>query len=428
MTLTAAPRDVAQTDSTTNCRWRHELVVQETAGYSVQLNRWTADGVNLSTQIGQFFGSTALPRNGLLRTTLCWPEVGVVPRTIPFEIGGIDERGATVTVTGSVQMVGATTSSSTLATSVTSIAERAPAGGETVLRRTFRVVTSGADTLWSITPIVSGLSKDWISVNPQRGRGTATVTVQLEAFRSIAGPPRIAGVVNGASFAAGSVAPGAWITIFGENLASTPAPGRTWTAAEIIGMRLPTSLDGTAVRIDGRAAAIFFVGPGQLNVQVPDTATNGPVTVEVDAGGTTARGTVTLARVAPALFQVGTTGSNVLPAAVDARGGLISLPTVIRGSRPALAGELIALFGTGFGPTSPNVAAGVIPGGASPLVNPVVVRVGGVRADVQFAGLTGAGLNQINIRVPETLPPGNHLLTIEVGGTAVQGNLVLPVN
>jgi uncharacterized protein (TIGR03437 family) len=37
-------------------------------------------------------------------------------------------------------------------------------------------------------------------------------------------------------------------------------------------------------------------------------------------------------------------------------------------------------------------------------------------------------LNQINIRVPETLPPGNHLLTIEVGGTAVQGNLVLPVN
>ncbi len=460
LTLTAAPRDVAQTDAATNCRWRHELVVQETAGYAVQLNRWTADGVNLSTQIVDFFGSAALPRNGLLRTTLCWPEVGAVPRTIPFEVGGIDERGATVTVTGSVRMVGATTSSSTLATSVASIAERAPAGGETVLRRTFRVVTSGADTLWSITPIVSGLSKDWISVNPQRGRGTATVTVtldpyyleagtyngglivesaatspqfstvtvQLEAFRSIAGPPRITGVVNGASFATGAVAPGAWITIFGENLASTPAPGRTWTGAEIIGTRLPTSLDGTAVRIDGRAAAIFFVGPGQLNVQVPDTATNGPVTVEVDAGGTTARGTVTLARVAPALFQIGSSGSSVLPAAVDARGGLISLPTVVRGSRPALAGELIALYGTGFGPTSPNVAAGVVPGGASSLVNTVLVRVGGVRADVQFAGLTGAGLNQINIRVPETLPPGNHLLTIEVGGTGVQGNLVLPVN
>ena len=61
-------------------------------------------------------------------------------------------------------------------------------------------------------------------------------------------------------------------------------------------------------------------------------------------------------------------------------------------------------------------------------MNTVLVRVGGVRADVQFAGLTGAGLNQINIRVPETLPPGNHLLTIEVGGTGVQGNLVLPVN
>jgi uncharacterized protein (TIGR03437 family) len=74
------------------------------------------------------------------------------------------------------------------------------------------------------------------------------------------------------------------------------------------------------------------------------------------------------------------------------------------------------------------VAAGVVPGGASSLVNAVVVRVGGLRADVLFAGLTGAGLNQINIRVPETLPPGNHLLTIEAGGTAVQGNLILPVN
>jgi uncharacterized protein (TIGR03437 family) len=460
LTLTAAPRDVAQTDATANCRWRHELVVQETAGYSVRLNRWTADGLNLSTQIVDFFGSTVLPRNGLLRTTLCWPEVGAVPRTISFEMGGVDEKGATVTVAGSVRMVGATTSSSTLATSVASIAERAPAGGETLLRRTFRVTTSNADTLWSITPIVSGLSKDWISVNPQRGRGTATVTVtldpyyleagtyngglivesastspqfstvtvQLEAFRQVTGTPRITGVVNGASFAAGAVAPGAWITVFGENLASTPAPGRTWTGAEIIGNRLPTSLDGTAVRIDGRAAAIYFVGPGQLNVQVPDTVTNGPVTVEVDAGGTTARGTVTLARVAPAIFQIGSSGSNVLPAAVDARGGLISLPAVVRGSRPAQAGELIALYGTGFGPTSPTVAAGVVPGGASSLVNAVVVRVGGLRADVLFAGLTGAGLNQINIRVPETLPPGNHLLTIEAGGTAVQGNLILPVN
>lgn len=459
LSVTTAPDDVSQNNAQTNCRWRHELIVQEAAGYSVQLNRWVVDGTNISNQIGSFFGSTTLSRSGLLRTTICWPEVGTVPRTIPIEIGGVDENGATVSANGTVRMVGVTTSNSALSTSVSSIRQRAQAGGDLGIRGTFRVVTSSPDAFWSITPIVSGTSKDWISVNPQRGRGTTTISVtfdpffltagtytgalivqssttspqfstvdvQFEAFKPTAGPPRITGVVNGASFLTGAVAPGAWITIFGENLATTPAPGRGWTSADFTGSRLPTSLDGTAVRINGMPAAMFFVGPGQLNVQVPDTGTNGPVDVEVDAGGATVRSSVTLARVAPGLFQVASSGSNAFPAAVDSRGGLISLPQFVPGSRPARVGEFISLFGTGFGPTTPAVPSGTIPAAFSQLLNAVTVRIGGVRAEVQFAGLTGAGLNQINVRVPE-LPPGNHLITIEIAGTAIQANVVLPVN
>ena len=186
LTMTVAPGEVAQNDSAANCRWRHELIVQETAGYGVTLNRWTAGDLDLSSRIGEFFGSTTLPGNGLVGTTLCWAQVGAVPRALVFTMSGVDEKGAAVTITGQARMVGVTTSASTLATSVAELKERAEAGGETLLRRTFRVNTA-ADALWSITPVISGAAKDWISVNPQRGRGPATVTVTLDAFYLTAG-------------------------------------------------------------------------------------------------------------------------------------------------------------------------------------------------------------------------------------------------
>ena len=458
LALTAAPREVAQNDANANCRWRHELIIQETAGYRVDLNRWTAGDTDVSGRIAEFFGSTTLPANGLLRTTLCWTQVGTVPRLLTFEMGGVDEKGATVTVTGSVRIVGVTTSTATLGTSTTSIRERAAAGGDALLRRTFQV-NVGADVLWTITPVISGAATDWIIVNPQRGRGPATVSVVLDpffltpgtyrgsliveagattpqfatvdvnftAYRPLAGPPAVSRVVNGATFADGPVAPGAWVSVFGQNLSTTAAPGRIWTGAEIVGTQLPTALDGTSVRIGGRAAAVYYVSPGQLNVQVPDVPADGPATVEVSVDGVVARGTVTIARAAPALFQIGTFGGAGLPAAVTAAGGLIAPAGSIPGARPAAAGELIALFGTGFGPTVAPAPAGVIPTGAPAVTGAVVVTVGGVRADVLYAGLVGAGLNQVNIRVP-ALRPGTHPVAITVGGVPIQTGLVLAVN
>ena len=43
-------------------------------------------------------------------------------------------------------------------------------------------------------------------INATVTASTGTVTVQLEAFRQVTGTPRITGVVNGASFAAGAAA------------------------------------------------------------------------------------------------------------------------------------------------------------------------------------------------------------------------------
>lgn len=458
ISLTAIPREVARNESApADCRWSHELIVQEATGYSVRLNRFFAADFDLSTQIESFFGSTLLRANGLLRTSLCWREVGSVPRNLNFEIGGTDERGNAVNTTATVRMVGTTTSTATLAASVREISERGQSGSEFAVRRTFRVLTNG-DALWTLTPAIGGLFKDWINVNPQRGRGPTEVTVtfdpyylplgsieahlvvesgsanpqfvsipvRFDAFAPTAGPPRITAVLNGASFRGGPVTPGSWVTIFGENLASTPDPGRIWRADEIMGSRLPFSLDGTSVTFNGRAAAIYFVSSRQLNVQAPDEPSIGPVTVEVAAGGGRAASSVVLARAAPTLFEGGGAGGFILPAAVDTSGRLIGSPQVIPGSRAAIPGEIISVYGTGFGPIVSTVPSGTIPPGSVALQNPVTVRIGGLVAQVTFAGLVGAGLNQINIRIPE-LPPGNHLLTIETGGGAIQPNIVIPV-
>ncbi len=54
------------------------------------------------------------------------------------------------------------------------------------------------------------------------------------------------------------------------------------------------------------------------------------------------------------------------------------------------------------------------------LQNPVKVVIGGVEAEVLFAGLSGAGLNQLNVRVPVLLPPGDAEVIAEVAGLRTQ--------
>src|SRR5436305_9565703 len=84
------------------------------------------------------------------------------------------------------------------------------------------------------------------------------------------------GVVSGASFQPGIV-PGSWLTIKGSNL--SPVASDTWDKA-IVNGNLPTSLDGVSVSVAGKPAYVYFISPGQINVQAPDVGA-GPVPVTV---------------------------------------------------------------------------------------------------------------------------------------------------
>jgi uncharacterized protein (TIGR03437 family) len=219
------------------------------------------------------------------------------------------------------------------------------------------------------------------------------------------------GLLNGASFQAGIV-PGSWITIYGTNLSSETD---NWISS-IVNGKLPTSLDNVKVSVGGEPAYISYISSTQIDAVAPNVAT-GPVEVKVtNLGGTSAAVTTTAQAVQPAFFQwpgsyaVATTLQYTL--AVK-NGTFPSLTTT-----PAKPGEVIVLWGTGFGPTSPPAPAG-IEAPSSPTyytANTVTVTVGGKTATVYSAVLAPgfAGLYQVAIQIPASLANGDYAVVAAI--------------
>jgi uncharacterized protein (TIGR03437 family) len=222
-----------------------------------------------------------------------------------------------------------------------------------------------------------------------------------------------------------TIQPGEWISIFGVNLAGAPA---TWTG------NFPTSLGGTSVTIDGRQAYLWYVSPTQINLQVPDDPATGSVTVVVTTPNGTASSTVTLAQFAPSFNLLDTkhvagiilrsNGSGAYGGGaydiIGPTGTALGYATVA-----AKAGDSVELFGVGFGPTSPPVAAGAIFSGSASTTNAVSLRINNVSVIPSFAGLSAAGLYQINFTVPAGLGTGDVALVAAVGGASTQPSVVI---
>ncbi len=237
-------------------------------------------------------------------------------------------------------------------------------------------------------------------------------------------PPAITpgGVVplNGTT---GIIQPGEWASIYGTNLASGNA---TWTG------NFPTSLGGTSVTIDGRAAYLSFVNPTQINLQVPNDTANGPVPVVVKTAGGSATSTVTLARFGPSFLLLDSTHVAAIILRSDGSGAYGGGSYDILGPTgtslgyqtvAAKAGDEIELFGTGFGPTNPAVLAGQAFSGSAPTTNPVTLRINNLSVTLLFAGLSGAGLDQLNLTAPSGT--GDVSLQATVGGVQTPSGVVI---
>ncbi len=222
-------------------------------------------------------------------------------------------------------------------------------------------------------------------------------------------------VVSAASYVGNTAAAEQIVSGFGTNLA-TSTIGATTTP-------LPTTLGGTSVKVRDsagteRLSPLFYVSPTQVNFQIPLGTATGAATITVTHSTTNITGTLTVGAVAPGIFTMDATGRGFAAAQTlrlksdnsqsveaiarydSAQNKFVGLPVDLNTSDQLF----LQLYGTGVRKRSDlaNVSA----------------TIGGIAVNVLYAGTQNgyAGLDQINLALPRSLPGGELDIVLKVDG------------
>ena len=415
------------------------------AGTTVTLN-----GANLGSQCGgcQVEATPAGASTAQALTVTSWQSSAISVK-LPANLTGLLTLQV-VASTGGDTIGIMVAAPSTIAVIPASLQFAYTVGGTVPAAQPIQIANSGTGTItlsWTATA-----SDTWLSVSPASGTAPSTASVSVSpaalsagtyngaiqisaagASNSPASIPvtltvapaapavTVTGVVNAGSYQPG-IASGTWISIFGTNLCQSTY---LWQASDIVNGALPTTLQGVSVTVNGLPAYVDYVSPTQINALAPDDDTLGPVPVQVTTAGEISNAvTVQKSLFAPAFLTFD--GTHV--AALHADYSLVGAPNLLPGvvSTPAQPGETILLYGVGFGPANPPQPTGQLVTTATPLANGVQVTIGGQTASVAYAGLTGSGLYQFNVTVPN-LANGDAAVVASIGGVATQTGVTVTV-
>jgi uncharacterized protein (TIGR03437 family) len=198
-------------------------------------------------------------------------------------------------------------------------------------------------------------------------------------------------LLNAASYTS-SLAPGGLASLFGASFSAGSCNGRA------------TTVCGVSVEMNGIAVPLLFVGPGQVNLQVPwELQGQSAVSIDVLANGVRSPSiTTSIASVAPAIFTLNQQGTG--------QGAILIAGTgIVAGStgRPAMVGNMIEIYLTGLGPVTNPPATGAQAGTQSKTITTPTVTIGNVSATVSYSGLapTFVGLYQVNVQIPAGVTP-----------------------
>ncbi len=435
--LTSAPTVVqANPNAPSDCRYLQEIDVQERNGVGVVLTRFTIDTFDYTSQIQNWFGSLRLAPFGALEAFVCVNSSITVPQTAKYELDGVDTRLNNVEALGSAQFQGPASNPGLLSVSSNQVLLNLPNASAGPASSTLNIDVPPGQS-WSLGVFPSNQSTSWLVASPLSGTGPAQVTVTASgdnlsngayladlSVQSLNTIPQftdvlvalvigasenlsVDGVTNGASFQVGA-APGMVLSVFGTNLAPS--------TKEASSLPLPLTLAGVSATINGVPAPLYYVSPGQLNIQIPYETPAGSELLAVNNNGQVFFGSFDVSFSYPGIFADG--NGNTVPYASGKRG------------------QTLILFITGEGDVTPALATGASPKAGTavtklpaPVLKPQKLTIGGVEATIDFIGVPPglAGVTQVNFTVPNNAPTGRQPVQITIG-TATSAKAFFTVN
>ncbi len=295
------------------------------------------------------------------------------------------------------------------------------------------------DLTFDSKDVQPGVYKANVAVAHNGANSPLNIPVELEVVAQGAPVIRLGGVLENAAFQEDDViAAGGIVAAFGEQFTDQdPAVASS--------LPLPAELGGARVFVNDRPAPVYYVSYNQVNFQMPYDVAAGTATVRIDRGST--RGntiTILVVPASPKLLRLQLRAAGIsLPESRDYFGiavhqdGTLSLPRDlgIPNTRPSKPGEVLTIYGLGFGQTSPPVTAGQAAprsplaemGSSTKRVLFGALALGtGASQDAQFVGLTPdlVGLYQINVVVPEGSPKGDVPIRVQLDTVASEYALI----
>ena len=230
-------------------------------------------------------------------------------------------------------------------------------------------------------------------------------------------------VANAASYASRAVSPGEIVALSG--LALGPLYLETGKFDHASGL-LQTEAFDAQVLFDGRPAPVLYVSASACSAIVPyevDGENDTQVQVQYRGVQSTPM-TIPVAPAVPALFSVDCSGKGQ-GAILNQDGSLNSA------ANPAASGEILILYGTGEGQTSPAGIDGKQANDPYPKpLLPPAASIAGLPAEIVYYGAAPtevAGLFQMNVRIPEAAPSGNQSIQVSFGNFVSQDGLTVAI-
>lgn len=260
---------------------------------------------------------------------------------------------------------------------------------------------------------------------------SSSLTIQFTTFGAsggaAAGAPVITSVQNNYSNIVSGlpnygIAPSTIFVIYGTGMAD-PAAKATLQSSASPG--IPTSLNGASISVTVNGVTthpgIYYATAGQIAAVLPASTPIGTGTVTVTYNNlTSAPATMTVVQSALGLDTLSglPSGTGV---ATDSAGAVFGYTT------SAQPGQTITLWGSGLGADSADSDT-VFTSSPHATNVPLTMYVGGIQAQVQYAGSSGfPGLVQINVTIPPNVTPGCGVPIVGVVGSVVSNTVTLPV-